>query len=456
MYGAASDAPGMNKPAAEWRKLKQFQGTAQQQKIGGWGIRAGRLDVRAALQPGPSDDSFEAFFHPGSASRSTTAATRLDINSASFEALQNIPGVGNVLAKRIVDSRPYKSADELRRVKGIGAKKYEKLRPYFRMNARNATAHTSQSEVGAIMQMVAKHARDAFGSPEAIGGQWEELNFTAPPDFTRALKEYGRFLELLQHAGCEVTMLPKAEDTGLDSIYVRDAAVVCDRGVILCRMGKPLRAAEPKAQETTLRALGYPIIGAIQPPGKLEGGDVVWLDRRTVAVGRGYRTNDSGIVQLRAFLGDTIDTLITVPLPHWRGTEDVFHLMSIISPVDHDLAVVYPPLIPVPFWEELQARGTSLVKVPDAEFESMAANVLALAPRRCLMLAGNPVTRRRLEAVGVEILEYDGWKSAGRAAAAQPASPVHCGGKPESASLPKSSGTASTAALAREVRFFPS
>ena len=131
VYGAASDAPGMNKAAAEWRNLQQFESKAQQQRIGGWGIRAGRLDVRAPMQPGPSDDSFEAFFHPDSASRSTTVSTKLDINLASLEALQNIPGVGNVLAKRIVDSRPYKSADDLRHVKGIGAKKYEKLRPYF-------------------------------------------------------------------------------------------------------------------------------------------------------------------------------------------------------------------------------------------------------------------------------------------------------------------------------------
>ncbi|MBA3607049.1 MAG: hypothetical protein H0W43_00815 [Chthoniobacterales bacterium] len=267
---------------------------------------------------------------------------------------------------------------------------------------------TSQSEFGAITRLVVKHARYAFGSAERIAAEWQALNFTAAPDFAQALEQSDSFLERLRASDCEITSLPDAGGVGMDSIYVRDAAVVCDRGVILCHMGKALRQGEPAAQEAAFRALGLTILGIIQPPGKLEGGDVAWLDDRTLAVGRGYRTNDSGIAQLREFLGDTIDELITVELPHWRGPADVFHLMSIVSPVDRNLAVVYSPLMSVPFREQLLERGFTLVEVPDEEFESMGANVLALAPRRCLMVAGNPVTRARLEAAGAEVLEYEG------------------------------------------------
>jgi N-dimethylarginine dimethylaminohydrolase len=173
-------------------------------------------------------------------------------------------------------------------------------------------------------------------------------------------------------------------------------------------MGKPERRGEPAAQEVAFRQLGIPVLGAIAAPGTLEGGDVVWLDERTIAVGRGYRTNDAGIRQLRELLGDLIDEMIVVPLPHWRGPGDVFHLMSIVSPIDRDLSVVYSPLMPVPFRERLLERGMALVEVPDEEFASMGANILAVAPRRCLALRGNPVTRRRLEAAGAEVLEYDG------------------------------------------------
>jgi len=134
VYGATSDPPDMDRAEVEWRKLEQFERKAQEQKIGGWGISAGRLNMRSATQPAPSSDSFDAFFHPKAAKPATTAlaaGAKLDVNTASMEALQNIPGIGNVLAGRIIDARPYQSADDLRHIKGIGAKKYEKLRPYF-------------------------------------------------------------------------------------------------------------------------------------------------------------------------------------------------------------------------------------------------------------------------------------------------------------------------------------
>ena len=261
------------------------------------------------------------------------------------------------------------------------------------MHDRSFALMTAQSEVGTITRLVVKHVRDAFQGPEAIAAEWRALNFTAAPDFARAIDQYEAFLGLLRSSDCEIVMLPKADGVGLDSIYVRDASVVCDRGVILCNMGKPQREKEPAAQEAALRLLGCPILGSIQPPGRLEGGDVAWLNERTVAVGRGYRTNDAGIAQLRSFLGESIDELLTVPLPLWRGSGDVFHLMSIM---------------PVPFRERLLELGMTLVEVPEDEFESLGANVLAIAPRRCVLLAGNPITRARHETAGAEVLEYEG------------------------------------------------
>jgi N-dimethylarginine dimethylaminohydrolase len=267
---------------------------------------------------------------------------------------------------------------------------------------------TAQSEIGTLSLLALKHARDAFRSPQTIADEWRALNFTSAPDFENAVRQYDRFAELLSECGASLHFLPPSGGTGLDSIYVRDASIVCDAGVILCSMGKPLRRDEPRSHEAAFRAMDYPIAGSIAPPGRLEGGDVVWLDRRTIAVGRGYRTNDDGIAQLRAVLEGSIDELIVVPLPHWRGPSDVFHLMSIVSPIDSDLALVYSPLMPVAFRERLLDRGIALVEVPDEEFESMGANVLAVAPRRCLMLAGNPATRARLERAGAHVTVYEG------------------------------------------------
>jgi N-dimethylarginine dimethylaminohydrolase len=260
--------------------------------------------------------------------------------------------------------------------------------------------------------ILVRHPREAFGNARQIAREWRDLNFTAPPDYAKACDQFDAFVEVLTCSGAPVLQCTGTSEhqgaLSLDSIYVRDASVMSPRGAILCRMGKPQRQGEPAAIAETYAALGIPVIGQIEAPGTLEGGDVTWLGPRLAAVGRGYRTNDAGIEQLRALLGDSIDELIVVPLPHHRGPGDVFHLMSVISPVDRDLAVVYSPLMPVPFRERLLDLGYVLVEVPDAEFDSMGANVFASAPRRCVMVDGNPVTRAALERAGATVWVYDG------------------------------------------------
>lgn len=264
------------------------------------------------------------------------------------------------------------------------------------------------SETARLERVLVKHPRQAFLGDDICAAQWAALNFSAAPDMARAIEEYDAFLAILERAGAAIDFLPADDRTNLDSLYARDASIVCARGVILGRMGKRLRAGEPAAQKAALRAVGVPIVGEITEPGTLEGGDVIWLDERTIAVGRGYRTNEEGILQLRSMLGDSIDDMLVVPLPHWRGAGDVLHLMSLISPVDGDLAVVYSPLLPVPFREALLERGYSFVEVPAEEFDTMGTNVLALGPRDCVMLAGNPRTRGALERAGARVTEYAG------------------------------------------------
>ena len=266
------------------------------------------------------------------------------------------------------------------------------------------------NEVGRLTHVVVKHPLDAFIDEETIATQWQELNFATSPDLDQAIAEYERLVTAIRSVGAEVSFLPRAPHTTLDSLYVRDASIVSPRGMILCRMGKRLREHEPAAQRAAYESMRppIPVIGEITDPGRLEGGDVIWLDERTIVVGRGYRTNDAGIDQLRAILADSIDELVVVPLPHWRGESDVMHLMSLISPVDRDLAVVHSRLLPVPFREYLLGRRIGLVETPDDEFDSMGTNVLALAPRQCLMLAGNPRTRAALERAGASVIEYEG------------------------------------------------
>jgi len=265
-----------------------------------------------------------------------------------------------------------------------------------------------QSEVRKIQRLLLKHPREAFRHAQNIAAQWKQLNYSDAPDFEKALREYENFVDLLKRCVPEIEFLPENDATGLDSIYVHDPALIASRGAILCNMGKAERRGEPAAMSEYFAKLGVPILGVISGVGTLEGGDVVWIDERTLAVGRSYRTNDEGIRQLRQLLKDMVDEIVVVPLPHWRGPGDVLHLMSLISPIDHQLALVYSKLLPVPFREWLLAREIKLLEVPEEEYDSMGCNVLAVAPRKCLMLAGNPRTKALLVNAGVEVWEYAG------------------------------------------------
>lgn len=232
--------------------------------------------------------------------------------------------------------------------------------------------------------------------------EWRRLGWRSQPDPTRLREEHERFCLALEEAGAEVLV---AEPTTLDAIYTYDPALVADAGGVLLRPGKPERLEEVDAIAVELERAGVPIAARLEEPALAEGGDTAWLDEHTLLAGRGYRTNSDGIRSLERILGvETLD----FDLPHFHGPGEVMHLMSLLSPLDRDLAVAYPPLMPVRLVQLLAERGIRIVEVPDEEFDTMGANVLALGPRRALVLDGNVETRRRLERAGVDVAVYHG------------------------------------------------
>jgi len=258
--------------------------------------------------------------------------------------------------------------------------------------------------------MVAPLKRVLVRKPALPSAEGQSASFGYPRavDHDRTEREHDAFRALLAEAGAEVVVAGPDETGLLDAIFAYDPSLMTDAGAVLLRPGKELRLGEVDFAERSYADLGIPVIGRIEAPGSVEGGDTLWLDDRTLAVGRGYRTSDEGIRQLSALLAPYgIDTL-TVDLPHWRGPNECLHLMSFISPVADRLAVVYPALMSVPFVQELQRRGWSFIEVPDEEFETHGCNVLALAPMRVLVCDGSPVTRARLEAAGCDVMVYTG------------------------------------------------
>lgn len=262
--------------------------------------------------------------------------------------------------------------------------------------------------VAPLRRVIVKGPAEAFVSKAKIQAEWRPLGFTAPPDLARAKGEHAAFVALLEEAGVEVLSLPEGEATTLDSIYVHDPGLVTEAGVVVFNLGKPQRRGEGPALRAALAAWGVPVLGEVTAPATAEGGDMLWVDRRTLVAGRSYRTNAAGVARVRELLSPLGVEVIEAGLPSWNGPLDLIHLLSLVSPVADDLALVYRPLLPIPLLELLEGRGFRLLDVPAEEFPLMGPNVLALAPRRVVMLQGLPQTRELLEAAGCEVMEYAG------------------------------------------------
>jgi N-dimethylarginine dimethylaminohydrolase len=227
------------------------------------------------------------------------------------------------------------------------------------------------------------------------------------PDPALLTRQHEEFCALLTSLGCEVEVAPPLPGL-VDSTYLRDPGLMAGRGAVLFQMAKPVRATEPEHLGSALAVAGVPVIGRLTGTARTDGGDYIWLDEQTLLAGRSYRTNAEALRQLAGILAGDGVAVESVDLPHDRGPEHVLHLMSFISPLADDLALVYPPLAPVPLMQALAERGVTVVPVPAEEYETMACNVLAVRPRQVVMLDGNPRTRARLEAHGCEVHIYQG------------------------------------------------
>lgn len=238
--------------------------------------------------------------------------------------------------------------------------------------------------------------------------EWRKWSYLRKPDIELAREEHANFVEILKSEGIRVDFVEDTHKERLDAIFTSDPAMVTDRGAVILQMGKELRKGEEQTLRDNILKLNIPILGQIQGGATLEGGDLLWLDPRTVIVGRSYRSNDLGVEQLKLLLKDFMNNIWQIDLPHWHGPADCLHLLSLVSLIDQDLALVYPELAPVALIENLKNRGIQIIEVTKAEFESQGCNALMLEPRKCLMVAGNDETKKVLEKEGVEVIEFQG------------------------------------------------
>lgn len=262
--------------------------------------------------------------------------------------------------------------------------------------------------IGPLRSVIVKGPEAAFHSQSVIDSEWEKYHFVNPPDYDRAVEQHAALVNILKSEGSDVLFLEADNRTGLDSIYTHDPGIITDAGAVLFQTGKELRRGEGPAMEEMMRKWGIPVLGRIDGDGTAEGGDMVWLDSRTLLVGQGFRTNAAGVARLRSLLEAVHVRVLQFHLPYWNGPDDVLHLMSFLSLLDTDLAIVHRPLMPVPLHEMLQARGIRMIDVAPEEYDTLGCNVLAIAPRRVLIVEGNPITRSRLLDAGCQVIEFAG------------------------------------------------
>jgi len=263
------------------------------------------------------------------------------------------------------------------------------------------------NEYSSLMQVAIRSPLNSFISDEKLSNEWEDLRFHSQPQLKESINEFIEFRKLLLNNEIEIIDLPKINDLTIDSIYTRDSILISPNGLILCNMGRASRTPEARANYEDLKLQGHQIAGEILAPGTLEGGDFIWLSDTKAAVGLGPRTNQEGIDQLKKILGNSIE-LHVVKLPAPSHPDDVLHLMSIISPLDKDLALIYKPLMPASFIQWLEQLGIEFVEVDEVEYLLMGCNVLATSPRSVIMLENLPIVQKSLQNVGCTVQTYKG------------------------------------------------
>lgn len=263
----------------------------------------------------------------------------------------------------------------------------------------------SQSMAGPLKRVLMRSAESAMRHAKA-----QEWHYGPGFDAQKAAAQHEQLTSMVAASGAEIEWLTDADDGLADSVFTHDPSLMTDHGAVILSMGKALRQPEPGLHEIAYRRMGIPLLGRIDGPGQVEGGDCVWVDANTLAVGRGVRTNQDGIQQLANLLSPKGISVFGFDLPLWHGEEACLHLMSVISPLADDLALVYAPLLPAAFYQLLRARGIKLVEGDADEFfasNGLSLNVLPTAPRQVIAVDGFPRTAAAMQAAGCAVSTFE-------------------------------------------------
>lgn len=264
----------------------------------------------------------------------------------------------------------------------------------------------SQSMVAPIKRVLMRRP-----GPSLLAADANQWHYGSMFDAPKAIEQYNAFAEIVASCGAEISWIEDKGDGLCDAMFTQDASLVTDHGAVLLNMGKALRVPEPQVHGEAYRAAGVPILGELTGTAMIEGGDFIWLNNNTIVVGCGFRSNREGIEQLNTILNPYDINVIGFDLPVWQGAEACLHLMSMISPLDDKLALIYSPLMPTAFYNLLLEEGYTLIDAPAQEYLASGGlnlNVLPLKPKECVMIDGFPETKKMMEEAGCQVHVFKG------------------------------------------------
>ena len=270
----------------------------------------------------------------------------------------------------------------------------------------SSTLYNGHSMVAPLERVLVCSPRTAGWNQPERAQHWQALGFHHAPDFATAQSQHEALCRELKSAGAEILELPPAADLSLDAVYTHDPSLATDFGLIVMHPGKPNRIAEGLRHSAFCQSIDTPSFATITPPAATEAGDILWLDSKTLLIGHGYRTNSTGIQQMRNLLAPKGIEVLSAPLPYGPGPSACLHLMSLISLLDDHTALVDLPWLAVETVELLKSRGLRFIEIDSSERDTLACNVLALGNNRLLAIAENPKTNARLRLAGFDLRTF--------------------------------------------------
>ena len=202
------------------------------------------------------------------------------------------------------------------------------------------------------------------------------------------------FVKMLEDSGTEIYYMRGDDYEIADSVFTYDVSLMTPSGAILMSPGKMLRRGEQNLHKNFYHKHSIPIVGSIVGNATAEAGDTLWIDDKTLIIGRGFRTNLAGLEQLKKILNPQDINVYSFDLPVYSGESSCLHLMSLISLI-----------------ELLQKHNFTIIQAPFDEFkksDTLSVNVLATKPGECIMIDSAPKTLDLLRGAGVHVKVFHG------------------------------------------------